>query len=73
MGIVLLTERSTRDEIQTQAADSGLNQSEAFPPLSPECSDVERERDVTLPIKGKRVRTFGALRSDLWLWTLGLS
>ena len=72
-GIVLLTERSTRDKIRTQAVDSGLDQSEAFPPLSPEHSDVEHERDVMLPIKGKRMRTFESLCSDLWLWTLGLS
>ena len=32
--------------------DSGLSQSEAFPPLSPDRSDVARERDVMLPIKG---------------------
>ena len=57
----------------TQAVDSGLSQSEAFPPLSLDRSDVARERDVTLPIKGKRVQTLGALRSDLWLWILGLS
>ena len=57
----------------TQAVDSGLSQSAAFPPLSPDCSDVERERDVTLLIKGKHVRMLGALRFDLWLWILGLS
>ena len=51
----------------------GLSQSEDFPPLSPECSDVAHEHDVMLPIKGKQVRTFGALHSNLWLWTLGLS
>ena len=66
-------ERSTRDKIQTQAADSGLSQSEAFPPLSLDRSDVAHEHDITLPIKGKRVRTLGALHSDLWLWALGLS
>ena len=66
-------ERSTRDEIRTKAADSGLSQSEAFLPLSPEHSDIARERDITLPIKGKHVRMFRALRSELWLWTLGLS
>ena len=53
--------------------DSGLSQSEAFPPLSPDHSDIVRERDVTLPIKRKRVWTLGALRSNLWLWILGLS
>ena len=52
---------------QTQAMDSGLSQSEAFLPLSPDRSDVAREHDVTLPIKGKRVQTLGALRSNLWL------
>ena len=53
--------------------DSGLSQSEAFPPLSLDCSDVAHEHDVTLPIKGKHVQTLGALRYDLWLWILGLS
>ena len=57
----------TQNENQTQAADSGLSQSEAFPPLSPECSDVVCERDVMLPIKGKCMRMLEALRSDLWL------
>ena len=56
----------------TQAVDSGLNQSEAFLPLSRDRSDVVREHDITLPIKGKCVQTLGALRSDLWLWILGL-
>ena len=60
-------ERTTRDENQTQATDSGLSQSEAFPPLSPDRSDVARERDVMLPIKGKRVHGLEALRSDIWL------
>ena len=63
----------TQEEIWTQAMDSGLSQSEAFLPLSLDHSDVVRERDVTFPIKGKHVRTLGALRSDLWLWILGLS
>ena len=53
--------------------DSGLSQSEAFLPLSPDCSDIARECDVMLPIKGKRVQTLEALRSDLWSWALGLS
>ena len=53
--------------------DSGLSQSEAFPPLSPDHSDVARERDVMLPIKGEHMRTLEALHSDLWLWALGLS
>ena len=66
-------EWSTHDEIQTQATDSGLSQSEAFPPLNPDHSDIAHERDVMLPIKGKRVQTLEALRSDLWLWALGLS
>ena len=57
----------TRDENQTQATDSGLSQSEAFPPLSLDRSDVVRERDVMLPIKGKRVHALEALRSNLWL------
>ena len=66
-------ERFTRDEIRTQAVDSGLSQSEAFPPLSLDRSDIVHKRDVTLPIKRKHVRVLGALRSDLWLWILGLS
>ena len=57
----------TWDENQTQAMDSGLSQSEAFPPLSPDCSDVSHERDVMLPIKGECVHALGALRSDPWL------
>ena len=56
-----------------QNLDSGLSQSEAFPPLSPDRSDIAREHDATLPIKGKRMRMLEALRSDLWLWILGLS
>ena len=66
-------EQSTRDEIWTQAMDSGLSQSEAFPPLSPDHSDVASEHDVMLAIKGKHVWTLKALRSDPWLWALGLS
>ena len=66
-------ERSTWDKIRTQAVDSGLSQSEAFPPLSPDHSDVVHERDIMLPIKGKRMRMLEALHSDLWLWALGLS
>ena len=57
----------TWDKNQTQATDSGLSQSEAFLPLSPDHSDVARERDVMLPIKGKRVHALEALRSDIWL------
>ena len=56
----------TRDKNRTQATDSGLSQSEAFLPLSPDHSDVAREHDM-LPIKGERVHALGALRSDLWL------
>ena len=50
----------------------GLSQSEAFPPLSPECSDVAHEHDIILPIKGKCVRMLKALRFDIWLLALGL-
>ena len=64
---------STWDEILTQAMDSGLSQSEAFLPLSLDYSDVAREHDVMLPIKGKHVRMLEALHSDLWLWAFGLS
>ena len=39
------------------------SQSEAFPPLSPGCSDIARERDVTLHIKGECMRTLEALGS----------
>ena len=65
-------ERTVWDEIWTQAMDFGLSQSEAFPPLSPERSDVAHEHDVILPIKGKCMRTLGALRSNIWLLALGL-
>ena len=40
-----------------------LSQSEAFPPLSPEHSDVAREPDVTLHIKGECMHTLEALGS----------
>ena len=36
---------------RAQFGVEGLNQSEAFPPLSPFCSDIGDERDVTLHIK----------------------
>ena len=65
-------ECSTWDKIGTQAVDSGLSQSEAFLPLSPDHSDIARERNVMLPIKGKHMWMLGALHSDLWLWILGL-
>ena len=45
--------------------DSGLCQSETFPPLGSDHSDIAREHDVMLPIKGERVRVLKALRSDL--------
>ena len=60
------------DENQTQAADSGLSQSEAFPPVSPDCSDVAHEHEIMLPIKGECVHALEALRSDIWLLALGL-
>ena len=60
------------DEIQTQAMDSGLSQSEAFPPVSPDHSDIACERDVMLPIKGECVHTLEALCSNIWLLALGL-
>ena len=66
-------EQTTRDEIQTQAMDSDLSQSEAFPPLNPDHSDIAHECDITLLIKGKRMWMLEALHSDLWLWALGLS
>ena len=65
-------ERMVWDEIWTQATDFGLSQSEAFPPLSPKHSDVAREHDIILPIKGKCMRGLGALDSDIWLLALGL-
>ena len=40
-----------------------LSQSEAFPPLSLGCSDVAREHDITLHIKGECVRMLEALGS----------
>ena len=52
--------------------ESSLGQSEAFPPLSPERSDIARERDIILPIKGKCVHTLKALLSGTWLLALGL-
>ena len=57
----------TWDENWTQATDSSLTQSEAFPPLSPDHSDVARECDIMLPIKGEHVHALKALRSDIWL------
>ena len=60
------------DKIQPQAMDFSLSQSEAFPPLSLEHSDVAREHDVILPIKGKCVHALEALHSDIWLLALGL-
>ena len=58
---------------QTQAMDSDLSQSEAFPPLSLDHSDIACEHDVMLAIKGEHVQMLEALHSDLWLWALGLS
>ena len=49
-----------------------LSQSQFFPPLSPEHSDVAYECDVILPIKGKCMRALEALHSDIWLLALGL-
>ena len=65
--IVHSTERMTRDENWTQAVDSGLSQSEAFLPLSLDRSDVAREHDVMLPIKGKCMHALEELHSDIWL------
>ena len=39
-----------------QNLDSGLSQSEAFPPLSLDHSDIACECDVMLPIKGKHMQ-----------------
>ena len=52
-------ERTTWDENRTQATDSSLSQSEAFPPLSLDRSNIARERDVMLPIKGKHMCVLG--------------
>ena len=52
--------------------DFSLSQSEAFLPLSPECSDVAHECDIILPIKGKCVHALKELRSDIWFLALGL-
>ena len=60
------------DKIWTQAADFSLSQSEAFLPLSSECSDIARERDIILPKKGKCMCVLEALHSDIWLLALGL-
>ena len=62
----------TWDEKWTQATDSGLSQSEAFPPVSPDCSDVACEHDIMLPIKGECMCALEALCSDIWLLALGL-
>ena len=59
------------DEIWAQAADSGLSQSEAFLPVSPDHSDIAREHDVMLPIKGECVHVLEALHSNIWLLALG--
>ena len=40
-----------------------LSQSEAFLPLSPEHSDIARERDITLHIKGECMHMLEALGS----------
>ena len=42
-----------------------LSQSEAFPPLSPRCSDVDSEHDITLHIKV-------SVSVHLWHFVLGL-
>ena len=70
--IVCYTEQMVWDKIRTQAVDSGLSQSEAFPPLSPDRSDIACECDVMLPIKGECMHALEALCSDIWLWALGL-
>ena len=49
----------------------GLSQSEAFPPLSLVRSDVARERDIMLPIKGKCMRVLEALLFGTWHLALG--
>ena len=43
------TPPATSDRAQFDT--KGLNQSEAFPPLSPFCSDIDNKRDITLHIK----------------------
>ena len=59
-----------------------LSQSEAFPPLSPGCSDVDRECDITLHIKRECVHMLEALlhlvsaletESSVVDWIVGLS
>ena len=40
-----------------------LSKSEAFPPLSPGCSDIAHECDVTLHIKGECMHMLEALGS----------
>ena len=47
-----------------------LSQSEAFPPLSLGRSNVAREHDVTLHIKGECVRTLEALGTWSLYWRL---
>ena len=62
----------TWDKNWTHATDSGLSQSEAFLPLSPDRSDVAHERDIMLPIKGKRAFARGTLFRHLALGTWSL-
>ena len=70
--IICQMERMVWEEIWTPATYFSLSQSEAFPPLSLECSDIAHEHDVILPIKGKCMCALEALRSDIWLLALGL-
>ena len=70
--------------LSRHGAWDGLSQSETFPPLSLGRSDVARERDITLHIKGECMRALGALgswhlvsvpetESSVVDWKLGLS
>ena len=60
----------TQDENRTQATDSGLSQSKAFPPLSLDHSDVARERDIMLIVHVLGGTSFQPLALGTWslLW-----
>ena len=70
--------------LSRHGARDGLSQSETFLPLSLECSDVARECDITLHIKGECMHALEALgswhlvsvlktESSVVDWKLGLS
>ena len=62
-GIHVAGSASANQRLSHHRAWDGLSQSETFLPLSPGRSDVAREHDVTLHIKGECVHTLEALGS----------